>query len=74
MNMFFEVYDRNAEQTLQVNVTDVRSYTEQDQVDKQGNTHYLIVYALKENRYIEEEFTDTTERSSKLEKLAQFAV
>lgn len=74
MDMFFEVYDRNAQHVLQVNVTDVRSYSSQDQTDKHGNTHYLIVYALKENRYIEEEFTNTADRTSKLDKLAQFAV
>lgn len=74
MTMFFEVYDRNAEQLLQVNITDVRSYSSQDNKDRQGNTHYLIVYALKENRYIEEEFNDATSREAKLKQLAQFAI
>lgn len=73
MNMFIEVFDSKADQLINLNLTDIRTYSEQDVTDRQGNLHYFIVYALKENRYIEEEFNSTEERSAKLDQLAQFS-
>lgn len=74
MDMFFEIYDRNAKESLKVNVTQIRTYSVQDQTNKDKSITYLIVYGLTGNRYIEEEFTDVSTRDAKLKELAQMAL
>lgn len=72
MDMFFDVFDRNEKQMLHVDITTVRTYTEQDLIDRQGNVHYLIVYGMRENRFIEEEFTTQAERAAKITLLQSY--
>ena len=50
MDMFFEIYDRNAKESLKVNVTQIRTYSVQDQTNKDKSITYLIVYGLTGNR------------------------
>lgn len=72
MDMFINVYDRKSDQQLKLNFLHVRTFESKDEVDRQGNTHYLIVYALFNNGYLEEEFTSTSEREEKLAKLNDY--
>lgn len=74
MDMFFQIHDKATDTDLQVNVTQIRTYSVQDQVDRNGTVHNLIVYGLKDNRFIEEEFTDVSARDAKLKELSQMAL
>lgn len=74
MDMFFQIHDKATDTDLQVNVTQIRTYSVQDPVDRNGTVHNLIVYGLKDNRFIEEEFTDVSARDAKLKELSQMAL
>lgn len=70
--MFIQIIDRSTNNILNVNVTDIKTYSVQDSKDKDGNISYLIVYSLPHNIYVEEEFSSETERQTKLDELALF--
>lgn len=72
MNMFIQIIDRTTNNILSTDVTQIKSYSVQNQKDKDGNVHYLIVYSLPNNAYVEEEFTSDTDRQTKLDELALF--
>lgn len=72
MDLFVQILDRKTNKVLNTNVSTIKTYSTQDYVDKEGNTHYLIVYSLITNIYLEEEFDDTDSRTTKLEELSLF--
>lgn len=72
MNMYIEILDRNTDTLLNVSTTHIRSFSEQDLKDRQGNIHYLLVYALEGSRYIEEEFASTSDRTEKVNDLNEY--
>lgn len=72
MTMFIQIIDRVTNNILSVDITTIKSYSIQNQKDKENNIHYLIVYSLPHNAYIEEEFTSDTERQTKLDELSLF--
>lgn len=67
MDMFIDVHDRKSDQDLKLNILHARTFESKDEVDRQGDTHYLIIYALFNNGYLEEEFDSPSEREEKLE-------
>lgn len=69
MNSFLSVTNRKTSTELHVNINRIKSYQTTDRLDKENNTHYLLIYILDNNIILEEEFTSDTERQTKLSTL-----
>lgn len=69
--MFITIHDRRADEDLSTNITLLQSWQSKDEIDKNGTTHYLIIYRLLENRLLEEEFTSESDRDDKLNTLSE---
>lgn len=66
MDMFIAITDRTTKDVINLNVLSLKSYSSKDEVDRLGETHYLIIYSLFNNGFFEEEFLDSSSRDDKI--------
>ena len=73
MNFFISITDSATNNTLNIDVTQIKTYTARDFIDENAVVHYLIHYTLPNNIIIREEFNDADSRDKKIEELASFS-
>ena len=69
MNFFISITDSATNNTLNIDITQIKTYNARDYVDENAVVHYLIHYTLTNNIIIREEFPDSSLRNKKMDEL-----